>query len=258
MKALTRFGALTLAAVLAGCSTDGSGSDPAADPVMDRDVALQVGDAAAQDIELMGASAGPLGLGGVATESDQHGPFRCRTHERPFLTVVRTCTFKDAAGATQSEYDPTTTASAAVHVEISGAISREHWSAEVNRTRDLVATGLAGQETTRTWNGTGSGSATRERHNDEGESRQYDVAGSFTITNVVIPVRGSGEIWPQSGTVAKQATVTVTGGPNDGKTRELTVTVTFNGTRFVPITVNGQEYTFDLWRRRIVRDGNDD
>jgi hypothetical protein len=84
------------------------------------------------------------------------------------------------------------------------------------------------------------------------------VAGSFTITNVVIQVRVSGEIWPQSGTVAKQATVTVTGGPNDGKTRELTVTVTFNGTRFVPITVNGQEYTFDLWRRRIVRDGNDD
>jgi hypothetical protein len=36
---------------------------------------------------------------------------------------------------------------------------------------------------------------------------------------------------------------------------ERLVTITFNGTQFVPITVNGASYTFDLKTRRIVREG---
>jgi hypothetical protein len=61
--------------------------------------------------------------------------------------------------------------------------------------------------------------------------------------------------WPTSGTITKSAQLTIIGGPNDGKIVERLATITFNGTQFVPITVNGTSYTFDLEARRIVRDG---
>ena len=111
-----------------------------------------------------------------------------------------------------------------------------------------MATGLAGQETTRTWNGTGTGTATRERHNDNG-SREYQVTGELTITNVVVPVPRGQDGWPISGTITRHATITVVGGPNDGTTRERTVIITFNGTRLVPIQVNENHFTFDLETR---------
>jgi hypothetical protein len=113
--------------------------------------------------------------------------------------------------------------------------------------------GLAGQETTRTWNGTGSGESSRERHTDDGD-REYRVTGSTTITAVVIPVPRSDDTWPTSGTITRNAKVTIVGGPRDGTVRERTVTITFNGTRFVPVKVNDTTFTFDLKTRRIVQD----
>ncbi len=254
MRTLTRIGALGLVAALAACNAEST--DPntqVLDLTMDRDLALQTADAAAEDVEMMGGAGGPLGLGFAAAAADDDVPFRCGTHQRNNLTVVRTCTFKDAAGATQASYHPLNTASAAVHAVITGSVTREHWSAEVSRVRNLTVTGLAGQETTRTWNGTGTGTSARERHTENG-SREYQVEGAVTITAVVIPVPRADDTWPLSGTIARQATVTVVGGPNDGTVRQRTVTITFNGTQLVPITVNGNSFTFDLKTRRIVRD----
>ncbi|MBL8986551.1 MAG: hypothetical protein JNJ80_09775 [Gemmatimonadetes bacterium] len=254
MKTLTRIGVLGLVAALAACNQDGTDpSNQLLDLTMDRDLAVQTADAAAEDVELMGGAGGPLGLGFAAAAAEDDVPFRCGTHQRNNLTVVRTCTFKDAAGATQAVYHPLTTASATIHAEINGSVTREHWSAEVSRVRDLVVSGLAGQETTRTWNGTGSGESTRERHTENG-NREYQVEGAVTITAVVVPVPRTDDTWPLSGTISRQAKVTVVGGPNDGTVRERTVTITFNGTRLVPITVNGKSFTFDLRTRRIVRD----
>jgi hypothetical protein len=255
MKTLTRIGALSLLATLAACNTDTTAAPetPAAALVLDRDVALQAGDAAAQDLELMGASGGLLGLGlAPSATAEEDVPFRCGVHTRDGLTITRTCTFKDAGGVTQSGYDALTTASAAIHVTIKGTVTRENWTADVDRVRDLAVTGLAGSETQRTWNGTGSGIVSREKHTENGGSRSYDVTYTLTVTSVVVPVPRTPTSWPLSGTATRAMHITVVGGPNSGKTRDRTVTITFNGTQFVPITINGKTFTFDLKTRKIV------
>ena len=254
-----RTGAIGFALFLAGCAGDATGPDltPLQSLALNRDVALIVADAASQDVEIIGGPVGTFGLGlGAGTDAaeEPNHPFRCGTHERDHLTIVRSCTFKDAAGATQSGYDPLTTASAAVHAEIDGEIERENWSASVHRVRELTVTGLAGTETQRTWNGTGTGTATRSRHRENAEIRQYDISATSVITNVVVGVPRSENEWPLSGTIAKQVTITITGGPHDGETRTRTVLITFNGTQFVPIKVNDNTFTFDLKIRRIIRD----
>jgi hypothetical protein len=251
-----RHAALGAALALAACG-EGTGPEltPAESLTFNRDVALVAADAASQDVEVMGGPAGLFGLGLApgAAEEPNH-PFRCGTHERDHLSVAQTCTFRDASGAVQSTYDATTTASVAIHVEIEGEITRENWSASVQRVRDLVVSGLAGAETQRTWNGTGTASSTRSRHRDNAETRQYDVTASATITNVVVGVPRDENRWPLSGTIAKEVTVRITGGPHDGETRTRSVLITFNGTQLVPIKVNEHTFTFDLRARRIVRD----
>jgi len=96
---------------------------------------------------------------------------------------------------------------------------------------------------------------TRSRHREGQETRSYNVVYATTITNVVVPVPRTEDSWPTSGTIARNARLTVIGGPNEGRVIERLVTITFNGTQLVPITVNGTTYTFDLETRRIVREG---
>lgn len=247
MKTLTRYSALGLLITLAACNSEGTAPEltPLNDLAITRDVALQSADAAAEEVELMGGPTGILG-------GEEDAPFRCGTHTRDLLTIVRTCTFKNAAGAAQNAYDPVTTASAAIHAEINGKIERENWSAEVARIRDLIVTGLAGTETSRTWNGTGTGNSTRSRHKEGTETRTYDVSCAGTRTNVVVNLPRTENQWPISGTINRACTIKITGGPNDGKTVERVVVITFNGTQLVPITVNGKTFTLDLKTRKIA------
>lgn len=254
MKTALRIGALGLLAALAACNGDSTTTpNDSTTLVLNRDVAIQAGDAAAQDIELMGATGGPLGIGlAASTTAEDDVPFRCGVHTRDGLTVTRTCTFKDANGAVQNAYDPQTTASAAIHVTIKGTVTRENWSADVDRVRDLTVTGLAGAETKRTWNGTGSGLVSREKHTENGGARGYDVTYTLTVSNVVVSVPRSENAWPVSGTVTRVMHITVTAGPNTGKTYDRTVTITFNGTQVVDLKINDKTYQFDLKTRKIV------
>lgn len=255
MNSLTRYGTLGLLVTLAACNSEATGPalPPLADLAITRDVATQSAEVVGEDVELMGGPTGQLGFGFAASATgEDDAPFRCGTHTRDLLTIVRTCTFKDAAGATQSGYDATTTASAAIHAVVTGKIERENWSAEVERIRDLTVTGLAGAETSRTWNGTGTGKSIRSRHKEGTETRTYDVSCSSTQTNVVVNLPRTENRWPVSGTINRKCTIKITGGPNDGKTVERDVTITFNGTQLVPITVNGKAFILDLKTRKIV------
>lgn len=254
MSARIRWYGLALALGAIACNGQGTGPSIVADPRLDRDVALTAGDGAAQDLVLMGASGGNFGPGLAPPAAAVAGPFGCGTIEMEHLIVSRTCTFKDANGATQQSYDPKTTASIAIHFHLAGEITRDDWTAEVDRTRDLVVSGLLGVETTRTWNGTGNGTATRTKHSD-GEQRQYDITSTLTVTNVVVEIPRITNPWPLSGTISKHLVIKVIGGPNDGKTFDRTVTITFNGTQLVPIQVNGKTFTFDLKTRKIVSNG---
>lgn len=238
-----RLGAVGLGLALAACSTD---TGPTAEEsLLNQDVATVAGEVAAQDVELM---RGPGGLFGFHLAAVP-GRFECTSHDWGPVTVARTCTFLDASGTEQPAYDPLTTASVHVHFEVSVAVDRDHWSGSLERVRDFTVSGLEGEEATITWNGTGSGTVTRVRETRDGETRQFDLTQSVTVTDVVIPVPRTENGWPLSGTITSSVTVTFTGGPRDGTVEQRDVTITFTGTSVVQVTVNGETFDFDLATR---------
>lgn len=240
MKRLALGGALAAAAA---CSE--TALTPAEEEArLDLDVATYAADATVDDINLMDSEAGRI-MGGPMTAP-----------EADSFTFSRTVTYYDADGNEMSAYDPLNTASIRIQVHVEGSRSRtgDRGSLEVsvNRDRDLTVSGLLGEETQRTWNGTGQAAENRVRTSDEFGTRTYDMSSSTTITDVVVPVpRGSG--WPLSGTITREITVTVVSGLEDTRTRTRTVVIEFNGTQFVPITINGETYTLNLETREIIR-----
>jgi hypothetical protein len=239
------------AATLAACSQDQLAPDVAAQ--LDQDIAVVSTDATAQDVELMRGPGGTFGLRLPADPSR----FECGSFAWGGVTITRSCTFLDADGNSQDAYDPETTASVTLHAEVTGSIERGDWSAtSFSRVRDLTATGLLGDETSITWNGTGSGSTNKVRHTSAGDEVQFDMTSSEAVTDVVIPVPRTDTGWPLSGTVHKTVTVTITGGTHDGTTWTRDVTITFDGTQYATVTVNGETFTVDLARRQCVGDGH--
>ena len=226
-----KVGVAILATVAVGACSDINGS--AADAVLNADVAVVASDATLDGLRVMqdpGMGMHGLGLMGLGLNGFD------RTHAVEFL---------DGEGEKQDHYDPLTTESIHLTHDVSGSVTRETWSATVERHRDLLVSGLEGQETTRTWNGTGSEVVSRSRMTDGATTRTFDLSGDFTIADVIVPVGGD-QRWPLSGTITRHWLVKVTGGPNGDQTRERTVVITFNGTQNVTVNVNGDEFELDL------------
>jgi hypothetical protein len=176
-----------------------------------------------------------------------NGSFTCPVIRQNGLMVTRVITFLDAEGNPQSAYDSLLTASIHVVADISGDVTIGPWSATVQRHRDFTITGLLGDETTRTVNGTGNESVSRSRVLRNDSTRSYDVAGNSTGTDIVLPVGpNGGNGWPASGTITRTYTITLTSGPNSGRTVTRTVTITFDGTSTATATINGTTFTIDL------------
>lgn len=258
MRSTYRFSALATLAVLAACSSTEpdtlGGPNAASNLNVTMDVAAVATELGAQDVEAMHGPGGSFGFG----LHFRPGRFDCDPAGREGLTITRTCTYADADGVTQAEYDSSTTATVTVHTEISGSITRDRWSATMDRTADLVVSGLEGANTTMTWNGSSSGSSSRVRQVDSSETREYNMTFTGTITDVVIPVPRTATSWPLSGVIAREVTVTFVGGPRDGTTVPRTTLLEFNGTQYATLTVNGETFTVDLARRTCHRDGDHD
>ncbi len=185
-----------------------------------------------------------------------NGSFTCPATRQNGLSITRVITFYDADGNPQDGYDSLTTASINVVADISGDVTHGPWSATVVRHREFTITGLAGDETQRTVNGTGSESVSKSRVLRNDSTRSYDITGNSTVTDVVFPVGpNGGNGWPLSGTITRNYTITLTSGPNAGKTVTRTVVITFNGSSSASATINGVPYTFNLPDRSAAPGG---
>jgi hypothetical protein len=155
--------------------------------------------------------------------------------------------FRDAGGAAQPAFDDTLTASIEVQSTIIGTTRRNGHTRTVDDHRDLIVSGLAGEETTRTWNGTGSTS-----HSDSSGAGLRTVQSNTTVADVVVPAPFTRDSWPLSGTITTHL-VTSSG-------VDVTLVLTFNGTRYASLTVNGVTTTVDLgrWLHRGDRTRLDD
>ena len=267
----TRVFTAGLVLLAAACSGSTTTSTTGADALITADVATMSADATTEDVDVMAAMDGDIGvlvsapltsgmfltpphlprMNGCAFGG---GRMTCPPMNRNGLTINRTVTYMDADGGTQEAYDPLLTASIHIVASVSGDVTRGPWSGTVMRDRDFTITGLAGTETSRTVNGTGSESISRSRVTEGNDTRSYSVTGSSTVVGVVVPVRDEGvDPWPTAGTITRTYTVTRTAGDNAGQTVTRTVVITFNGTATPDATVNGEPFTMDLAHRTANR-----
>jgi hypothetical protein len=264
MRTLIRFGALTCAAVLGACSGDAtSTSIDQQIPSLASDLALVAANGTAEDVGIMLEPVSFTAMPFFATASfdgpvlSLAGNFRpancpfdatsgrlvCPTITHYGITINRSYAFWDASNAVQQAYDTITTAKGNVQTSIVGTRTGDEWSATVDRGKDLTATGLAGAETQRTWNGTGHDKVNRSRVTEAGETRTYDIDCSVTVSDVVVPVPPA---FPLSGSITRTCTITIVGGPRDGTTIQRTVVVTFNGNSTATLTIGDKTFTVDL------------
>jgi hypothetical protein len=243
MKRMER--AITLVAGLALAACDG-GTAPDADlGDLNLAVATVAAEATLDDVESMALQTWGVPLGDVAAGPGAHHPMA----PGDALERSRTVTFYDESGSAMEAYDPLLTERIDVSVEIVGSLERPMWSGEVERHRDVSVTGLSGEETERTWNGTGSDEHSSVRVVEEGDmERRFE--SQTTIEDVVVALPRSENPWPIAGTITRQVVVTVINGPEGDVTRERTVVITFDGTQYATLTVDGEEFEIDLADRQ--------
>lgn len=224
-------GSLLLAIAAAACG-DGIGPADQLDVQVTEDAAMVAADAALDDVKQMSFASA------TAAAALEGQP----------LEAVRTITFLDAEGNPQDGYDPLLTASITMVVEVGGTVEREGWSATISRRRELIVSGLEGEETSRIWNGVSEGSVTGSRHTDDLGVREYSMSTEATIDDVVINLPRSEYPWPMSGTITRTITVTITHG-DQTESRSRTAVLEFNGTQFATLTVGDEVFELDLGAR---------
>lgn len=244
--------------------------------------AISAGDATSEDVNLFfaadgalsGATAGPaqdlVPRVETATEPARYSfwafssncsydsatqRFLCPPLSKDGLTLVRSFAVYDAGGEAMSAYDSLLTASANFRTTVSGVHVALAGKDTIARQRDLTVTGLAGRETSRVWNGTGSRSDGGYRQ-DATVTRTYHTTDGVAFVDVTVSLPRSEHPWPMSGTVTRHVVGTATV-VRDGVTRSMsvdkTVTITFNGTQLVPMTVGTRSFTLDLATGKATR-----
>lgn len=156
-------------------------------------------------------------------------------------------------GVPQSAYDQLTTDSLNFQVAITGSVSREGRTAWLNTARTLTLSGLAGNETQRSWSGRGVRNDSA-RVTSDGVARRTRIRSIDRIASVVFALPRADNPFPLSGSITHDITLSSTAdNGTDTRTREVTrhVVVTFNGTRLVPVLVGDTRCTLDLVTKRM-------
>ena len=235
MKHRVKSGALAIGLLgLAACN-DTVGLESSFEDSLTLDVAMFAADAAIDEFGDLGFLFGSRALPAPDAVSTR--------------TVTHTATFFDADGNEQDARDPLTTAWIHLTIESTHEFSRDSWSGTGTRSRDMVISGLEGEETSRTVNGTGSGSVTRSQHTDADGNRAYDMTSMSIIEDIIHPVPRTDDAWPLSGTITRDVTINAVNGPDGDVTKTRTVVITFNGTNQATMTVDGDYFDVDLSTR---------
>lgn len=233
MKLIQRKTIVALSLIgLAACSDDSiSAPEQDLDVVgLNSDVAMVVADATIEDLKDMAF------LGG--------SPFGA-----PGFSITRTVTFFGEGDAPQDFFDPLLTEAVNIHTELTRDVARENWTATISRERDMTVSGLFGEETSRIWNGMSTADVSQSHHSDEFGDRSREMSMESLITDVLRALPRAENPWPISGTISRTVTVMITNGPNGDATVTRSALLTFNGTQFVILVVNGEEFEVDLGAR---------
>lgn len=236
-RSVTRLVAPALLSVVLMACND-STSEPLEDPSL-AIVAEVVADGALEDLGFMNDAvpsnpflAPPAELETVPGQGTEH---------------TRTVTFFDEFGEEMEAYDDELTAQIYWTHEFTVTMGRGRVTGEMTRAREMTVSGLLGIETERTHNGTGLDERSRVQVNEVHGTRTYDMSAEVTIEDVVIAVDREAQPWPLSGTITRIVTIEIGNAPQGGDiTRTRTTILTFDGTQFPTLTVDGQSFEVDL------------
>lgn len=264
--------ALTVAAVFTACgdaSTDptDAGVSASVSAATTLDVATVAGDAAAEDVETFKVHRGAFGLATIDFErfarwdpcpfDTTSTRFICAERTRGPFKHSRSYAYLDSAAKGQRGYSATTTAAANFKWSLSGQITKERWSGSMSRERDITISGLLGTNTTVIVNGTGSAERQRTRFlrdsaGPNGLTREYSMEATVAVANVITPAIRMPDAWPASGTITRNYSVTRIDATNGNTVTTRNSVVTFNGTQFARLVVNGKAYTLDLATGKVT------
>ena len=259
-------GGLILGVAACSESTAPQLQDGLLDRLVDQEILSVVADGVAQDLDLIHAF-GP-GMGGMFFHSGD-GMFEapgdctfdgtshtCTRGRMDGLELTRVITFWDEDGDPMEAFHGEFTASVDVVFDLEGTRegSREGTSitAVVDRHQEKTVTGLLGTESARKWNGAGEDEVSREITNELDEVFSFALEATTQSEDVVMPVPNDTDEarWPLSGTITKEARVTVTRFDGETLTRERHVVIEFNGTSIITVVINGESREVDLAARR--------
>ena len=265
--------ALTVAALFTACGDNASaptdaGVSASVSAATTLDVATVSGDAAKEDVEMIKVNRGAFGIT-QAIDFERFSRwescpfdatakrFVCVDKVRGPFTYARSYAYLDQAGVAQTAYSGTSTASANFKWSLNGTITKERWSGSMSRNRDITLSGLLGANANVTVNGTGTAERQRttflrDSAGPNGLTREYNLESSLAIANVVTPAIRLPDAWPVSGTITRNYKVTRTDATNGITTTTRNSVVTFNGTQFADLVVNGKAFTIDLATGKVT------
>jgi hypothetical protein len=243
MKTWIRTLALGSIVALGAAACDDAGTEPDLidEDALRADVALVAADGLFNDLAVM--------LDPFTLSLPGSGPEFAPTDGSGRYAFTRNVTFFED-DVPKDSYDPLFTDSIRVEWEFEREAEHSFWSADIERSRDMMVTGLEGEETQRTWNGESEADIFRSRHEDD-ITRTYDMQMAANHTDVVRGVPRIDNPWPLGGTITRNVHVLVMEGDEVIGERDVTATVTFNGTQFVILNVDGDEFEVDLAQRGV-------
>jgi hypothetical protein len=265
--------ALTVAALFTACGDNASATtDPGVSASVTAattlDVATVSGDAAKEDVDMIKVNRGAFGIP-QATDFERFSRwascpydatakrFVCVDRVRGPFTATRSYAYLDSTGTAQTAYSATATASANFKWSLTGTITKERWSGSITRNRDITLSGLVGANNNVTVDGTGAAEKQRttflrDSAGPNGLTREYNLESSLVIAKVVTPAIRLPDAWPASGTITRNYKVTRTDATNGTTTTTRNSVVTFNGTQFADLVVNGKAFTIDLSTGKVT------
>ena len=223
---------------LALVACNDSSSEPLEDPSLDA-IAEVVADGALEDLGFM-REAIPSSPLQTPSEAPASVPGQGSEH-------TRTVSFFDEFGDPMDAYDAQLTAQIRWTHEFTVTMGRGRVTGEMTRSREMTVSGLLGTETERTHNGLGLDERSRIQVNEVQGTRTYDMSAEVTIEDVVIAVDRVTQPWPLSGTITRVVTIEIGNAPQGGDiTRTRTTVLTFDGTQFPTLTIDGESFEVDL------------
>ena len=242
MRKVFTFIVLPVLALSAACGSSTSTPSPAS-PTSALDATSAATGLANADVPIFqvdAAGQSPSGKG-PCVFNPATGEFDCPEVTRDGLTLTRQFTLYDAGGNVQSKFDKNTTASIKTETTAKGTITLPDGSTStIDRSGVMITTGLVGDETTHTLNGTEQGTVVTTSNKAGGATINTTLNDSTNNLVVPVPDRSTQGGYPLSGSQTHSTTTTVTHG-SDTRTTVTERRETFNGTNIVQVdlTVNG-------------------